>query len=56
MKSGIRNASELKASIVKHCATIDMEEMASDVQPFLFNTNDVNKVRLFEEYLAGKDL
>jgi hypothetical protein len=56
MKSGIKNGSELKASILKHCATIDMEEMARDVQPFLFNPNDVNKVRLFEKYVAGKDL
>lgn len=44
------------SEIAKHCVTIDMEEMARDVQPFLFNPNDVNKVRLFEAYLAGKDL
>ena len=56
MKLGIKNGSELKTSILNHCASIDMEEMARDVQPFLFNPNDVNKVRLFEEYLSGKDL
>jgi len=56
MKIGIKNSSELKMNVLKHCSSIDMEEMARDVQPFLFNPNDVNKIRLFEEYLSGKDL
>lgn len=56
MKMDIKNSAQLKKSVLKHCATIDMEEMATDVQPFLFNPGDVKKVRLFEAYLAEKDL
>ncbi|MFT4204930.1 MAG: nucleotidyl transferase AbiEii/AbiGii toxin family protein [Chitinophagaceae bacterium] len=55
-KLGIDNAMDLKDRILKHCACIDMEEMAKDVQPFLFNPRDVNKVRLFAEYMGHVQL
>lgn len=55
-KLKIKNATQLKDKIFKHCASLDMEEMARDVQPFLFNPKDVNKVQLFVEYLRQNEL
>jgi predicted nucleotidyltransferase component of viral defense system len=52
MKAGIRTSGELKERILQHCKTINMQEMAKDVQPFLFNPADAQKVQLFPEYLA----
>jgi hypothetical protein len=37
--------------ILEKCASINMQEMANDVAPFLFDTADLNKVKLFPEYL-----
>jgi hypothetical protein len=37
--------------ILNKCATLDMQEMANDVKPFLFNPDDVKKILLFEPYL-----
>lgn len=50
-KAGITTAQQLKEKILAHCETINMKEMATDVQPFLFNTGDTRKVELFTTYL-----
>ena len=51
MKLGIHNESDLKELILSTCDKISMQEMANDVEPFLFNPSDVKKVLLFKEYL-----
>jgi predicted nucleotidyltransferase component of viral defense system len=51
LKSGISNADELKERILERCREIDMQEMAKDVAPFLFNPGDVKKIIHFPEYL-----
>lgn len=56
LKSGIKNGAELKRKILNHCRLIDMDEMAKDVQPFLFNPNDANRVKLFPKYLEQENL
>jgi hypothetical protein len=50
-KLGVETAQELKSMVLNKCTTIDMQEMARDVKPFLFNPDDEKKVLLFEPYL-----
>ena len=37
---------------MERCSKIDMAEMARDVAPFLFNSKDEKRVRLFVEYMG----
>ena len=46
-KLSISNADTLKEKIIDKCNQIDMEEMADDVRPFLFENSDVKKVERF---------
>ncbi|MGN6400710.1 MAG: nucleotidyl transferase AbiEii/AbiGii toxin family protein [Flavisolibacter sp.] len=50
-KLGITNESELKARVIAKCRQLNMNEMAKDVAPFLFNPGDVKKVIHFSEYI-----
>jgi len=56
MKTGITNEKDLKSSIIAHCQSIDMEQMAADVQPFLFNSTDTKKILFFEQFLSQNKL
>jgi hypothetical protein len=51
VKANISNAKQLKERILEKCSRIDMEAMAKDVQPFLFDPTDTKKVVLFPEYI-----
>lgn len=55
-KIGAGTSKQLKEMVLTKCASISMNEMASDVSPFLFNPNDVKKVILFEDYLKQVEL
>lgn len=55
-KIKVNNAKKLKELVLKKCASIDMQKMADDVAPFLFDTSDLNKVKLFTEYLKQEKL
>ena len=55
-KVNIANAQQLKEAVLHKCSTINMKEMATDVQPFLFDPADAKKVILFEEYLRQVSL
>lgn len=55
MRLDISDGAKLKSALLKHCSGLDMEAMARDVQPFLFSERDVNKVRLFTEYIKQVD-
>ena len=50
-KLGIQTPEDLKHSILEKCNKVGMNEMAVDVQPFLFDPNDVKKIKLFPKYL-----
>ncbi len=52
LKLGISNSIELKTRLLAHCNTLDMDEMARDVAPFLFKPSDEKKIKLFTQYLA----
>jgi predicted nucleotidyltransferase component of viral defense system len=51
LKLDISNEQQLKERILEKCNSINMEEMAKDVQPFLFNPKDVQKIILFPELI-----
>ncbi|MGZ3861532.1 MAG: hypothetical protein ACXVMS_18820, partial [Flavisolibacter sp.] len=51
MKLDVTNAAELKARILERCSELDMQEMARDVAPFLFNPADVKKIVFFSDYI-----
>jgi predicted nucleotidyltransferase component of viral defense system len=50
-KIGISNPDDLRSLVLEKCRELDMEEMASDVKPFLFTPKDDKKVLLFPEYI-----
>lgn len=50
-KLNINTEKQLKTKILNTCNQINMQEMADDVAPFLFNTKDVKQVLYFEEYI-----
>lgn len=49
-KLNIDTATEIKAEILSKLKQIDLNLMANDVRPFLFNPKDVKKVLLFDRY------
>ena len=56
LKLGIKNETQLKEMLFQKCSTLNMEEMAKDVEPFLFNTADVKKIVLFTQLIEQSKL
>ena len=50
-KIGIRNTMDLKSRLISHCENIDMKEMAKDVEPFLFEPKEINRVLQFTQFI-----
>ena len=50
-KRGIETPADLKAQLLAHCQTLNMQAMADDVRPFLFNPREDRLVILFPEYI-----
>lgn len=55
-KMKIRNQKELKEALLSRCESIDMNTMADDVAAFLFQSKEVNKVKMFQEYIKQINL
>lgn len=55
-KAGILNATDLKQRVISHCSTLDMNEMAKDVAPFLFKPSAIQKVLRFPEIISSNIL
>jgi len=51
-KANISVAKELKERLMDKCSKINMEEMAKDVEPFLFDPEEVKRVIHFPEYIG----
>lgn len=51
-KIGVKTPEALRKMVIDKCETLDMQEMAKDVQPFLFEAKDHKKVLLFSSYLV----
>ena len=47
---GISDSTILKTAILKECAALDMQVLARDVEPFLFDSQDRRKVTQFADY------
>lgn len=56
LKLGIRTPVALKERILAACKKIDLQAMANDVAPFLFNASDSKKVALFAAYIRQVEL
>jgi predicted nucleotidyltransferase component of viral defense system len=48
---GIHDKKSLKERILKVCEDVDLNEMARDVQPFLFKPEDARYIILFPDYI-----
>ena len=51
LKLGIQSSEDLRKQTLEKCAALDMNEMAKDVEPFLFDPKDMKKVLLFPELM-----
>jgi len=50
-KINISNPKSLKEAVLDHCQQLDMDVMANDVEPFLFDASEVKKVIRFEDVI-----
>ena len=55
-KIEVSNSAELKEKVNRKLNQLNMQEMAQDVSPFLFNAKDEKKVLMFEKYFNSVDL
>ena len=56
LKLNITSSEALRSAILERCSKINMDEMARDVAPFLFESKDEKRVKLFTNYLKQMDL
>ena len=49
-KANISDATNLRKKIIGICQSLNMRDLAKDVEPFLFSVQDKNRVIQFEEY------
>ena len=52
----ISTPDELRQHLISICEKFDFKMLANDVQPFLFNATDVQRVLMFGEYIKGVEL
>lgn len=50
-KLGIKTAADLKKFLLEKTAGLDFNELARDIEPFLINSEDSKKVKMFREYI-----
>jgi len=53
-KTGIPGPEKLKEMVLDVCKFVDMDDMAKDVEPFLFDSADARIVKLFPDYIHQK--
>jgi hypothetical protein len=56
LKMGVGDAESLRRVMLEKISAFDFAELASDVEPFLFNPSDSRRVALFPEYMAQAKL
>jgi hypothetical protein len=56
LKLGVGDAESLRAKLIEITKDLDFRELAQDIQPFLFNSDDARKVELFPEFIAQAKL
>jgi len=55
-KMKIKDKEDLKIKLLKTCRKFDFRHLASDTEPFLFNSKDKKKVLFFFEYIKSIEL
>jgi len=53
---GISNGEELRHRLLAFCKKLDMDKLAKDVRPFLFDPEESNNVSLFTEFIKNAKL
>ncbi len=56
LKMSVSNEQQLKERVLEKYNNLSMEEMAKEVEPFLFNPKDVQKILLFPELIKQAKL
>lgn len=56
LKFGVSDWNEAREKILEGIEGVDLEEMVRDVQPFLINKKEGEKIKLFKEYLEQIEL
>lgn len=54
-KTNLSDSKSLKSKLLKKCQSLDMEAMARDVQPFLFDAASTKKIHHFENVVQQYD-
>lgn len=54
-KLEINTISDLKKRLMKNIENVDLKHLADDVQPFLINQNQIDRVLLFESFVESLD-
>jgi predicted nucleotidyltransferase component of viral defense system len=54
-KIGVSNPSELKEKLIKATGEFDFDELARDVERFLFNPGDIKRIKMFIPYIKSLD-
>ena len=52
-KANIKTIDELKARLLQKCQELNFQQLAKDVEPFVFNHKDTTRVLLFCEYIRN---
>nr|HPI52929.1 nucleotidyl transferase AbiEii/AbiGii toxin family protein [Smithellaceae bacterium] len=55
-KVGPADAGALKNKMLEYVKTLNLKDLAKDVEPFLFQPSDSKKIVLFSEYLQQVEL
>ncbi|MFH1412701.1 MAG: nucleotidyl transferase AbiEii/AbiGii toxin family protein [bacterium] len=55
-KVEIKNSQELKQKLLEYLDSIDLKDLAKDVEPFLFNPKNSKEIIMFREYIEQIDL
>lgn len=53
IKMKISDGKELKGKMLAFIERLDLKELAEDVEPFLFNSQDSKKIILFKKYIIN---
>ena len=55
-KLGISNSKQLKAKLLEKCKELNFEQLRKDVEPLVFDQNELKKIKLFKELIKETDL
>lgn len=55
-KLGIMNGKELKESLLEKTTDLNFEDLAKDIEPFLINSDESKKVKMFREYIQSVEI